>query len=283
VFGFFVIDALLITLMLTVQSQLENSQSSLLKWPCVDTATGLTSTITLQPTAILFIVVFGGLQVLQFICSILHQGFNFLQITSTIDLKSDCVRSKDQLTYTDAADETNQVHVDVKAAVNFAKHMQKLSRLERSNDGRQLYTAATTNGHVEGLSYVNRAQSDVIEDPTEGLQTAATAAAAITEVETVNSGHQPALDRAFVAQLVDMENNNPTSESEYRQFESTVQSLRLKGAFRSDTLRQLRQDYNLVSSCRNNPRPRSLSTLFEPPRDYETVNDEGATGGIDVV
>ncbi len=295
VFGFFIIDALLITLILSVQTHLAGSQSTALQWQCTDPVSGIATVVTFQPIAILFIVVFGGLQLLQFVCSLVHQCFNFLQIMSSVELLNGCKRYFHKLTQTSTDEPRNtssNVNVDVQDAVNFARQMQKLSRLfakPSANRQLDLDTAATGDDNVEGISY-SCLNSAVMEEPVNGVNAPSTKsslpakAAAQTEVEPVatNNTHQPTLDRAFVTQLVAMENDDGTSVSaEYCQFESTVQTLRLAGTFRTDVVQRLRQEYNLnysPSSYRLRRRTRNsctpLSTLFEPPPDYDTVNFE---------
>src|SRR5258706_593366 len=86
VFGFFIIDILLITLVISVQSMISSTPSMGIKWNCTDPVSGVVSMITFEPISFVFIIIFGALLLIQFACLIMHQSFSFLQIVSSVKL-----------------------------------------------------------------------------------------------------------------------------------------------------------------------------------------------------
>jgi hypothetical protein len=100
-FAFLLIDVLLIALLETVSFSIDTDSSLGIKWNCTDPISHDETQVELDPFAILFIIVFGILVAIQFLCMFSHRLMTWVQFVSITAIrpkgkkkKGDAVKDK---------------------------------------------------------------------------------------------------------------------------------------------------------------------------------------------
>lgn len=241
------IDTLLIVLIITIESVIATTPGLAISWNCTQPNSDDIVTITMEPLALVFIIVFGVLLAVQFTCLILHQSFSFLQIVSSVKLS--CKKHTDIRTMT-----TDEKRVDTLNAIELARRMQVL--LPEDIGCNELTHQTQAPPLPEGSE-----TSSTVASPTQPQHSNVTASSAL-----LSPGNNSTLSRAFAASYMAIAADQ-TAPCAGR-FAPTIRNLQQANVFSKAGVNQVREQYN-IRPTQQALQKRRLSVMFEPIPDYD--------------
>jgi len=229
-----------------------------IKWNCTEPNSDVTVTISMEPVAFVFIIVFGVLLAVQFTCLLIHQSFSFLQIVSSVKLS--CKKHTDVETMTPEERQVNSQNI-----IELARKMQvPLPGNSGSPDSNLEQPASVSDTDTHS---VPRGKGTSLPPTSASLASSPTRRTNRTSTESgAFPGNNSTLGRAFAASYMAIANDHRVRRS--GRFASTIRNLQQVDVFSEAGVEQVGRRYN-VQSVDQAVQRRRLSVMFEPLPDYD--------------